>query len=468
MSDIIINDGSPYPSLNITSSSAYPSISISQSPNIIVGGGGSVGANGGTGPQGNPGATGPQGNTGNTGPQGNTGNTGDAGDKYKTTSNTSITVGALGSVTLTVADADLAYTPKQEVIVVSSSNLNLYFSGVVTSYSGTTLVISVTSQTGSSTANDWAINLSGLQGPEGNPGNTGATGPQGNTGATGAAGPRGTTGNTGATGSVSINEPLFSQFYQGITKTSAFTTGSEGLARKLVFLAADGSLTFDYIRNYDVFTPTELQFGIKSFTIHNLSTNNLIGSGFFGGLSGKTFAIEYFPLTENVTQSASIRLDTLSGSNFPRILSAGYTTGSFVTQTITYGSPPPRTGSLTLQAHSNGITATSSITINFINNIYRGVTSNPSLSGSQVNSTLTAVLQNSKASTFTTTSSSGEYVYYCVPSRLGTVSFSVGGFAGGFQSPSTQSVTNSNGFSESFYIYRSTNPNLGTPTIVAT
>lgn len=463
MSDIIINDGSPYPSLNITSSSAYPSISISQSPNIIVGGGGSVGANGGTGPQGNPGATGPQGNTGNTGPQGNTGNTGDAGDKYKTTSNTSITVGALGSVTLTVADADLAYTPKQEVIVVSSSNLNLYFSGVVTSYSGTTLIISVTSQTGSSAASDWAINLSGLQGPEGNPGNTGATGPQGNTGVTGSTGPRGTTGNTGATGSVNINEPLFYDYFQGITKTSAFTTGSEGLARKLVFLAADGSLTFDYIRNYDVFTPTELQFGIRTFST-NVSSNNLIGNTAFS-LLNKTVTATYYPLSGNITQSASIV--SSSGFNFPLILSSGFTTGTFTNQGITY-TTPPQAITFTLQAHYSGVTATATSSFNFINNIYRGVTSNPSLSGSQVNSTLTAVLQNSKASNFTPTANSGEYVYYCVPSRLGTVSFSVNGFGGGFQSPTTESVTNSNTFTESFYIYRSTNSNLGTPTIVAT
>lgn len=463
MSDISINDGSPYPSLNITSSSAYPSISISQSPNIIIGGGGSIGLNGGTGPQGNPGATGPRGNTGNTGPQGNTGNTGDAGDKYKTTSNTSLTVGALGSVTLTVADADLAYTPKQEVIVVSSSNLNLYFSGVVTSYSGTTLVISVTSQTGSSTANDWAINLFGLQGPEGNPGNTGATGPRGNTGETGSTGPRGTTGNTGATGSININEPLFYDYYQGITKTSAFTTGSEGLARKLVFLTADGSLTFDYIRNYDVFTPTELQFGIQSFTT-NISSNNLIGSTAFS-LSGKTVTATYYPLSGNITQSASVV--SSAGFNFPFILSSGFTTGTFTNQGITFTSPPQAI-TLTLQAHYSGTTATATSNFNFVNNIYSGVTSNASLSGSEVNSTLTAVLQNSKSSTFTPTAGSGEYIYYCVPSRLGTVSFSVGGFAGGFQSPSTQSVTNSNGFSESFYIYRSTNPNLGTPTIVAT
>jgi hypothetical protein len=458
MSDITINDGSPYPSLNITSSSSYPSISISQSPQILIGsggggggGGGSVGANGGTGPRGNTGATGA---------------TGAAGDKYKTTSNTSVTVGGLSSVTLTVADADLAYTPKQEVIVVSQSNLNLYFSGVVTSYSGTTLVINVTSQTGSSTASDWAINLTGLQGPEGDIGATGATGstgPQGNTGSTG---PQGNTGNTGPTGSININEPLFSANYTGITKTASFVSGTEGTARKLVFLAADGSLTFDFIRNFDVFTPNELEFGIRSFTT-DIDSNILIGTGAFA-LSGKTITASYYPITGNITQSARISLTSGSGNNFPINLSAGYTSGTFTSQTITYGSPPPQTATLTLEAHANGITVSAPFSFNFINNIYRGVTSNASLAGSQVNSTLTAVLQNSKASTFTATAGEGQYIYYCVPSRLGTVTFSVGGFVGGFESPTTESVTNSKSFSESFYIYRSTNPNLGTATIVAT
>jgi hypothetical protein len=60
-----------------------------------------------------------------------------------------------------------------------------------------------------------------------------------------------------------------------------------------------------------------------------------------------------------------------------------------------------------------------------------------------------------------------ENIWWCAPKRLGTVTFYVGGFAGGFESPETLSITNANGFTEDFYCYRSTNTNLGA-TIVTT
>jgi hypothetical protein len=78
-------------------------------------------------------------------------------------------------------------------------------------------------------------------------------------------------------------------------------------------------------------------------------------------------------------------------------------------------------------------------------------------------------LQNSKTYTFSINAGSGEYVYYAYPSRLGTATFTVGGFANGFSTiPSTLSVTNSNGYSENYYIYRSSNANLGSNTVVVT
>ena len=89
----------------------------------------------------------------------------------------------------------------------------------------------------------------------------------------GAPGAPGARGATGATGSISINQILESS-YSGITKTASFTTGTQGSARKLVFLAKDGSLTFDYIRNYDVLNNTDITFNIISFST-NIATNNL-------------------------------------------------------------------------------------------------------------------------------------------------------------------------------------------------
>jgi len=49
----------------------------------------------------------------------------------------------------------------------------------------------------------------------------------------------------------------------------------------------------------------------------------------------------------------------------------------------------------------------------------------------------------------------GEYVWYCYPKRLGTVTVTIDGIPGGFQSPITLSITNDSGWTEDYYCYRS-------------
>lgn len=65
------------------------------------------------------------------------------------------------------------------------------------------------------------------------------------------------------------------------------------------------------------------------------------------------------------------------------------------------------------------------------------------------------------------TTGSGEYMLFAFPKRLGTPTFWVGGFEGGFEAAETVSVTNSNGWAEDYYAWRSENANLGA-TIVET
>ena len=79
-------------------------------------------------------------------------------DRYKTTSTTSILIGN-GSRTFTV-DANLAYIPLQEVLVVYDASNHMH--GTVTSYSGTTLVVDVKNHTGGGTFATWVINLDGV------------------------------------------------------------------------------------------------------------------------------------------------------------------------------------------------------------------------------------------------------------------------------------------------------------------
>jgi hypothetical protein len=79
-------------------------------------------------------------------------------DRYKTSSLTSVLIGN-NSKTFTV-DANLAYIPLQEVLIVYDPSNHMH--GTVTSYSGTTLVVDVNHHTGGGTFASWVINLDGI------------------------------------------------------------------------------------------------------------------------------------------------------------------------------------------------------------------------------------------------------------------------------------------------------------------
>jgi hypothetical protein len=79
-------------------------------------------------------------------------------DRYKTSSTSSVLIGN-NSKTFTV-DANLAYIPLQEVLIVYNPSNHMH--GTVTSYSGTTLVVDVNHHTGGGTFASWVINLDGI------------------------------------------------------------------------------------------------------------------------------------------------------------------------------------------------------------------------------------------------------------------------------------------------------------------
>ena len=166
---------------------------------------GAIGPAGPQGPQGTAGAIGPagpqgpQGTAGAIGPAGPQGPQGTAGTGYTATSATSLAIGA-GSASFTT-QTGLAYTAGARARASSAAPGSNYIEGLVTSYSGSSLVINVDTTGGAGVHADWDINLAGnvgATGASGPPGPTGATGAQG---ATGPAGPQGTAGATGPAGS---------------------------------------------------------------------------------------------------------------------------------------------------------------------------------------------------------------------------------------------------------------------------
>lgn len=95
------------------------------------------------------------------------------------------------------------------------------------------------------------------------------------------------------------------------------------------------------------------------------------------------------------------------------------------------------------------------------NQIYWGVAANTS----SVTVLANKALSNTKTRTITVDAGSGQYIIYALPKRLGTVTFWVNGFEGGFGTPETKSLTNASGFAEDYYIYKSENVGLGNTTI---
>lgn len=104
------------------------------------------------------------------------------------------------------------------------------------------------------------------------------------------------------------------------------------------------------------------------------------------------------------------------------------------------------------------------VSIIFCNGVYYGKSSSTTYDSNFINS-LTKVLSDSKDRTITVNAGIGEYIYYCLPVRLGTPQFIVNGFYGGFNKVDTISFTNSSGYTENYNIYKSTNANLGNTSI---
>ena len=200
-------------------------------PSNVTGPTGSQGIQGVTGPTGSQGIQGDTGSIGPTGPTGNIGSTGLAGDRYTTLSSTSESIGT-GSKTFTV-DSGLALSIGQTVIIAYDASNKM--EGSVTSYSGTTLVVDVTSTTGAGGPyTSWSISLSGAPGPQGSTGPTGAasnvTGPTGAAGTNGTNGTNGSTGSTGPTGEAGTNGTNGTNGSTGSTGPTgeAGTNGSTG------------------------------------------------------------------------------------------------------------------------------------------------------------------------------------------------------------------------------------------------
>lgn len=225
-----------------------------------------------------------------------------------------------------------------------------------------------------------------------------------------------------------------------------------------------------YFRNYTYYGKLNKNTSITETDIETL-TGTLSGTpvGTYSITAGAgEFLILAYPATySNVPSGSNYESDGGTGFLFNGV-SCAFSGSSYVSVTNSAGyteNYKVYTSNLSnLGGPYNLVTTTSVASTNYI---YYGVTT--TLSGyteGDIEGLGTSVASNTKGRTITPTVGVGQYVLYCLPVRLGTVTFTVDGFTGGFQSPETVSVTNVNGWIENYYVYRSTNSNLGSPVIV--
>ena len=267
--------------------------------------------------------------------------------------------------------------------------------------------------------------------------------------------------------SLNITDPGIADSYIPISHTSFTSLSSDtGTARKIAFLGSDGGITFDYIRNYDIFKPSEFTLQITSFNIANLGNTRLIGTGVLS-LNTMVASIVY---TKTVNSASMQVTSDASHAGFPQTLSAPYNSYTFDSSDVLgYPVSPGTSKVITLTAIGDTNTATATYSVNFLNNIYHGVVASPSTNIAQIISAGTTILNstsNTRSRTFIANASNvNDYIYYSYPSRLGFATFVVGGFEGGFQLLTTESHTNSLGYIENYYVYRSEQKGLGNTTI---
>lgn len=199
-------------------------------------------------------------------------------------------------------------------------------------------------------------------------------------------------------------------------------------------------------------------FSVASFS-DSLSSTLLIGSGEWKAAGDITFTATY---TNGPSTGAYI---SKSGWSNLDMTGTGYVGPTNSAEAVNY---PSVAGTVvfTLHAGKGSETDTETITHTFYNYRFWGVsTTSGSYSEGHVEALAGSEISNAVAKTFTVSPGADEYIIYAYPSRLGTATFTVGGFEGGFEDPETVSVTNSSGYAEDYYIYRSTNKNLGSTTV---
>lgn len=216
-----------------------------------------------------------------------------------------------------------------------------------------------------------------------------------------------------------------------------------------------------YFRNYvyygvlsksESFSEADIE-GLTSALTNSYTTSRTINAG-----AGEHLIIAY-PESYTTIHADGFKFNSItcpfsSAASVSITNSAGYTENYRV-----HPSKLPGLGNSTLSL------STSATIINYL---YYGITlKTDTFTEADIEGLANSEVTNDNTQTWdSVTAGVGEYLLFAFPTRLGTVTFYVGGFEGGFEDPETVSVTNVNGYPEDYYVWRSTNSNLGATVVV--
>lgn len=212
-----------------------------------------------------------------------------------------------------------------------------------------------------------------------------------------------------------------------------------------------------------------------SFTFSNASfTSSQSGTFLIGTGTWKAAGAISFSATYNNGPATSGAVSLLgAGNTWGSALTLGGTGFVGPTTNATQVDYPSSLGTVTfrLTASDGTDTSISNATAVFVNNRYYGLsTATSGWSSANVLAFGNTNLSNSGTATITLSIGSGQYFVWASRTALGARTFkdNATGFGIDMRSPATVAVTNGSGFTENYYVYCSTNPNLGTLTINVT
>lgn len=212
---------------------------------------------------------------------------------------------------------------------------------------------------------------------------------------------------------------------------------------------------------------TEFSFLVTTFSVTPSTTPVEIGSGTWKTAGNLTFSATYQNSSGMTAASIQISGTGVTAWASALSLSSPYTSGTSALNTLY---PIPGTGSyrtmtFTITGTRGAEAPTRTVNIAFANRRYWGTSTKSSgytatdVTGLGSNELTTTRLKSS----FTATAGSGAYVIFATPFMLGAATFvdNATGFAFSMATPETVSVTNASGYTENYYVYRSTYANLG-------